>query len=137
MMTPNAWKKTLFVCKELETEEMDDMGNFIDGYDTPVEIKLNYQPVKAETALKETGETTESMYRAIVHQGTPEFDMFEVGYDEGALVYLHNASPTTQPKGWTGSELIEPKNGAWANYKVFSIRPSNLTKVLYFVQFTV
>lgn len=133
-MTPNSWKKRLFICKELETEEMDDMGNFIDGYDTPVEIRLNYQPVKAETALKETGQTTESMYRAIVHQGTPEFDLFRVGEDEGALAYLHHASPTTKPKGFKGADIVEPKNGAWANYQVLSIRPSNLTKAIYFIQ---
>lgn len=133
-MTPNSWKKTLYICKELETEEMDDMGNYIDGYDTPIRIELNYQPVRSETALKETGVTTESMYRAIVHKGTLEFDMFEVGYDEGTLVYLHSASPNKKPNNYKGDALSEPTNGAWANYKVFSIRPSNLTKTVYFIQ---
>lgn len=135
MVTPEQWKKELYISKEIETEELDDFGNKLDGYTEPLLLKLNYQPVKVETALREFGESIYSMYRAIVHIGTAEYDLFNVDEDEGSLAYLNGASPNKKPKWYKGEETVEPKHGHWANYEIFSIRPSNLSKIIYFVQY--
>lgn len=131
-MTPEKWKKVLFIAKSVITDEMDDSGNYIGGFEEPIELKLNYQPVKADSSLREFGENKTSMYRAIVHQGTKEFDMFSELEEDTIVAYLNGASPKIKPKWYKGNSEMEESNGDWANYTVYSVRHSNLTKTIYF-----
>lgn len=111
---PNQWPKKLYIAK-LVSIDVDDDGNEISTYETPVEYKFNYRSVSSEADIAEFGVRAKEMMRAVIPiKYAGEFKEFDVAYLDGA-------EPTN-----------EGVNGANANYKLLPPRNGNSVIIIYF-----
>ena len=110
---PDTWSKRLYIAKKLRTH-LDDEGNEIVIYDTPVEYSFNYRGVKSNAEMVEFGEKasiTERMVIPISYKGLfKEFD----------VAYLYDATPEG-----------EYNNGDKANYVLLPPRVGNSVIIIY------
>lgn len=128
---PRHWKKKMFLSKLIRTEELDENGNSIKGYEDPIELEINYQPLSDYNDIKEYGESRSSYMKAIVKVGESGHDKFDLG----DLVYLDGASPTKKPSWVNTPNDTETFNGEYATHVVKQIRSYNLYQHIYFYQF--
>lgn len=119
MNTPTNWNKTLWLAKRTGTN-LDDFGNEVSTYDTPVKYEANYQTVNADSDIQMFGERATQIQKALFDK-----DKFKGVFKEFDLVYLDGSNPTN-----------EKVNGDNANYRVQSIREQNLKIMVYFERLT-
>lgn len=110
---PETWSKRLYIASKTGTD-LDDEGNEVSTYATPIEYSFNYRGVKSYADMVEFGEKasiTERMVIPISYNGVfKEFD----------IAYLYDATP----KG-------ETKNGDNANYVLLPPRVGNSVIIIY------
>jgi hypothetical protein len=114
------WNKTCYISNLISTT-VDEYGNEINEYSTPIKYKMNIQPTKTNSNLSSSyelhmyGATIDKAYKALV-----SYD-FKDKVKEGDIAYLDGATPEG-----------ETVNGENANYIVQSVRPQNLATAIYF-----
>jgi hypothetical protein len=110
---PNTWAKTCYIASKTGTD-VDEEGNEVAIYDTPVEYKFNYRAVSSDSDLREFGEKasiTQRMVIPISYKGVfKEFD----------VAYLYDNTPDD-----------EGKNGDNANYVLLPPRNGNSVIIIY------
>ena len=110
---PDLWAKKLYIASKTGTD-LDDEGNEITTYDTPVEYSFNYRGVKSYAEMAEFGEKasiTQRMVIPISYDGVfKEFD----------VAYLYGATPDG-----------ENNNGDKANYVLLPPRVGNSVIIIY------
>ena len=110
---PDTWAKKLFIASKTGTD-LDDEGNEITTYDTPIEYSFNYRGVKSYAEMAEFGEKasiTQRMVIPISYNGVfKEFD----------VAYLYDATPDG-----------ENNNGDKANYVLLPPRVGNSVIIIY------
>lgn len=110
---PDTWAKKLYIASKTGTE-LDDEGNEVSTYDTPVEYMFNYRGVKSNAEMVEFGEKasiTQRMVIPISYNGMfKEFD----------VAYLYEATPEG-----------ENNNGDKANYVLLPPRVGNSVIIIY------
>lgn len=127
---PDRWRKTLYLCQRDIDGERNHLGDLVSGYGDPIKLKLNYQPLSAESDIREFGESSRSVQKTVIKRGEKGYGMF----NEFDLVYLDGASPYNKPHWEKANIDKERKNGDWANYRVTAIKTFNLTQHIYFIK---
>lgn len=113
--------QNIYISKKNGVEE-DYNHNEIPKYDVPVLYrKWNIQFVKAESEILEFGENTSNMKVATI----PNTSEYANKFEEFDLAYLDGKIP-----------LGEAKNGQYANYRIYSVRPQNNIIKIYFLKIT-
>jgi len=115
MATPEQWLKTIYLAKKT-TSTLDDEGNEIATYSTPVMYKINHQPASGKSDIQMYGERILQIQKALVDKET--FNNIFIEFDK---VYLDGANLT--------GELV---NGSNANYRVQAVLPQNNKILVYF-----
>lgn len=106
--------KTIYIAKKIG-ETIDDYGNTIPNYDTPIQYKFNVQPISGGSDVQIYGERVSAMQKAVIPISyLNEFKEFDVAYLDGKT-----------PDG-------ELSNGDNANYILKSIRNGNKVITIYF-----
>lgn len=111
------WDKDCYIASLLPPT-LDDYGNELSVYDTPIKYKFNYQPVTSQlqlATLQADGINTNGLIRAMLD--ISYLDKIKV-YD---LAYLYDAIPEN-----------EKYNGEKANYRVVKFIPQNVKILVYF-----
>ena len=131
-MSHTHWGKPMYLAIKSATTEVDDYGKPIVGYATPVEMQLNYQPIKAEEKAELFGNNVEAEQKAVILIDNPLYNPFIDGI-EGSIAYLNGASPLVKPY-WDNDTTgdVEPRNGYWGNYEITGILVGNLAKRVFF-----
>jgi len=110
---PDTWAKKLFIASKIGTG-LDEEGNEVSTYDTPIEYSFNYRGVKSNADMVEFGEKasiTQRMVIPISYNGVfKEFD----------VAYLYEATPEG-----------ENNNGDKANYVLLPPRVGNSVIIIY------
>lgn len=127
---PHSWRKELYLSQRDVSGERNHLGDVIEGYGDPIKLQLNYQPLSAESDIREFGESSRSVQKAVIKRGEKGYGMF----NEFDLVYLDGASPDKKPHWEKKNVDKEPSNGDWANYRVAAIKTFNLTQHVYFIK---
>lgn len=100
------WRKPLYIASKIDTD-IDDEGNSISVYDTPIEYKFNYRHVSSQAEMAEFGEDAKSMIRMVIP--ISYMNMFK----EFDVAYLYGATP--EGEGVNGENanyrLLPPRNG--------------------------
>lgn len=146
----NKWKKkTLYIASFLK-DDMDEYGNIVPTYDTPIFIGLqNIQPLSGSADVEEFGTKVSKMQRVLldwtmladnnitvrtidnmiilnldkltIQDLTNRYKTVDMPIKENDLAYLDGATPEN-----------EKNNGDNANYRVDSIRKQNRKIAIYF-----
>lgn len=112
-IAPETWRKPLYIASKLRVD-IDEEGNEVNVYDTPVYYEFNYQPVTSEADIQEFGENVEKVEKMVIPISyLDSFKEFDVAYLDGAT-----------PEG-------EKVNGIKANYRLRSPRIGNNVIVIY------
>lgn len=112
-IAPETWKKTLYIASKLRVD-LDEEGNEVNVYDTPIAYEFNYQPVTSEADIQEFGENVGKVEKMVIPISYKDsFKEFDVAYLDGAT-----------PEG-------EEVNGINANYTLRSPRIGNNVIVIY------
>lgn len=109
-----SWKKNVYIAKKISAT-IDDYGNEVVTYSSPVKYRMNHHPVSAEVDLVEFGEKAKQMQRAVI--SIRDKNIFK----ENDLVYLDGATPEG-----------EQENGDNANYRAYPPRIQNKVVLVYF-----
>src|SRR5574344_1775781 len=124
----NKWLKELYLAKKDPGLELDEFGNDKVVYSTPIKYHVNYQPTNGSSKMEGFGLVEKQYQRAVVDRVD-----FQNVFNEDDLVYLDGARPDVRPIWEKDSSLMtEPSNGAWANYRVDSVREQNILIIIYF-----
>ena len=114
-LTGKHWYKDIYIAP-LSSVVEDDYGNEVNSYGTPVAYKMNVQPLSGSSDIEEYGSKTNQMQK-----GLCDYDKYFGQFKENDVAYLDGASPTN-----------EVRNGANANYRVYSVRNQNKRISIYF-----
>jgi hypothetical protein len=107
------WRKQIFIASKTG-DDIDDLGNSISVYDTPVEYKFNYRGVSSQAEMVEFGEDAKTMLRMVIPISYKnQFKEFDVAYVDGVT-----------PEG-------EGVNGANANYRLLPPRNGGSVVIIY------
>lgn len=107
------WRKQIFIASKTG-DDVDDEGNSISVYDTPVEYKFNYRGVSSQAEMVEFGEDAKLMLRMVIPISYKnQFKEFDVAYVDGVT-----------PEG-------EGVNGANANYRLLPPRNGGSVIIIY------
>lgn len=117
-MSLKNWKKTIYIASKVKTD-IDDYANEIIVYNKPIKYNFNVQPISSEVDLKEFGEKSSMIQKAIIP--IKYINIFK----ENDVAYLDNASPDG-----------EVSNGDNANYKLMPPRNQNMAIAIYFERLT-
>lgn len=112
-IAPETWRKQLYIASKTGVD-IDEEGNEVNTYDTPVEYSFNYQPVTSEADIQEFGENVEKVEKMVIPIS------YKDTFKEFDVAYLDGASPEN-----------EEVNGANANYTLRSPRIGNNVIVIY------
>ena len=107
------WSKDLYIASKTGTD-VDDDGNEIVTYDTPVKYKFNYRGVKSYADIVEFGEKASITERMVIDR------KYENMFKEFDVAYLYGATPE-------GEEI----NGDNANYVLLPPRVGNSVIIIY------
>jgi len=113
---PDTWNKDLYIASKLDVN-LDDEGNEVVIYDTPVKYSFNYRGVKSAAEIAEFGEKASITQRMVIDR------KYEGLFKEFDVAYLYD----TTPEG-------ESKNGDNANYVLLPPRVGNSVIVIYMQQ---
>ncbi len=113
---PDTWNKDLYIASKLDVD-LDDEGNEVVIYDTPVKYSFNYRGVKSAAEIAEFGEKASITQRMVIDR------KYEGLFKEFDVAYLYD----TTPEG-------ESKNGDNANYVLLPPRVGNSVIVIYMQQ---
>lgn len=109
---PNEWKKDIYIAKKLEID-LDDEGNEIVIYDTPVKYSFTVNTVKSYAEIAEFGEKAGITKKIVVPVEYKDvFNEFDVAYIDS-----------------TPDE--EEINGSKADYRLLPPRVGNAVIVIY------
>lgn len=111
---PDNWAKTLYIASYVGEPTLDDEGNEIRNYNTPVKYIFNYQPLTSYNDIQVYGKDatiTKKMVIPIEYAGV--FKEYDVAYLDGAT-----------PNG-------EENNGDNANYVLLPPKEGNSAIVIY------
>lgn len=111
------YKSNIYIAKKLETTQ-DENLNQIENYDTPIKYRFNVQSVNEDSEVREFGELANRMKVALITEKSKYIGKF---YDFDK-VYIDRT-----PKG-------EIKNGANADYRIYSVRNQNTCIRIYFLK---
>lgn len=117
-MSINNWKKKIYIAKRL-TSSLDEYGNEVIVYDKPNQYEFNVQPISSEVDLREFGEKSSMMQKAVIPI------KYKNMFKENDVAYLDDANPNG-----------EIENGDKANYKLMPPRNQNIAIVVYFERLT-
>lgn len=107
------WRKQIFIASKTG-DNVDDEGNSISVYDTPVEYKFNYRGVSSQAEMVEFGEDAKLILRMVIPISYKnQFKEFDVAYVGGVT-----------PEG-------EGVNGANANYRLLPPRNGGSVIIIY------
>jgi len=107
------WRKQIFIASKTG-DDIDDLGNSISVYDSPVEYKFNYRGVSSQAEMVEFGEDAKTMLRMVIPISYKnQFKEFDVAYVDGVT-----------PEG-------EGVNGANANYRLLPPRNGGSVVIIY------
>ena len=108
------WRKQIYIASKIDTD-VDDEGNSISVYDTPVLYKFNYRGVSSQAEMVEFGEEAKTMLRMVIpiKKYLNVFKEFDVAYCYGAT-----------PEG-------EEVNGQNANYRLLPPRVGGSVIIIY------
>lgn len=112
-IAPETWRKPLYIASKLSVD-IDEEGNEVNVYDTPVAYEFNYQPVTSEADIQEFGENVEKVMRMVIPIS------YKDSFKEFDVAYLDGATPD--------DEVV---NGMNANYTLRSPRIGNNVIVIY------
>lgn len=112
-ISPDTWKKSLYIASKLRVD-LDEEGNEVNVYGTPVAYEFNYQPVTSEADIQEFGENVEKVEKMVIPIS------YLGSFKEFDVAYLDGATPTG-----------ESVNGFNANYTLRSPRVGNNVIVIY------
>lgn len=110
---PDTWAKKLYIASKIGTQ-LDDEGNEVSTYDTPVEYSFNYRGVKSYAEMAEFGEKASITQRMVIPISCD--GMFK----EFDVAYLYGATPDE-----------ENNNGDKANYVLLPPRVGNSVIIIY------
>jgi len=110
---PDDWQKDLYIASKIDVE-VDDEGNEISIYDTPVPYKFNYRAVKSDAEIVEFGELASITQRMVIDR------KYEGLFKEFDVAYLYGATPEG-----------EGTNGDNANYTLLPPRVGNSVIIIY------
>ena len=100
IMTPQFFKRDMYLAKQGTSREFDDDGNPIDNYQEPIPFLgrdgVNYQPLTAETDIQRYGTASQEIIKAVIMNTDKAYSYFDED-SVGDLVYLFGASPYKQP----------------------------------------
>lgn len=113
---PDTWNKDLYIASKLDVD-LDDEGNEVVIYDTPVKYSFNYRGVKSAAEIAEFGEKASITQRMVIDR------KYEGLFKEFDVAYLYDATPEG-----------ESKNGDKANYVLLPPRVGNSVIVIYMQQ---
>lgn len=111
------YKSTLYIAKKLETTQ-DENLNQVENYDTPKKYRFNVQAVNEDSEIREFGELANRMKVALITEKSKYIGKF---YD------FDKAYLETTPEG-------EIKNGANADYRIYSVRNQNTCIKIYLLK---
>lgn len=111
------YKSIIYIAKKLETTQ-DENLNQIENYDTPIKYRFNVQSVNEDSEVREFGELANRMKVALITEKSKYIGKF---YDFDK-VYIDRT-----PNG-------EIKNGANADYRIYSVRNQNTCIRIYFLK---
>lgn len=111
------YKSVCYIAKRLKPT-LDEWGNQIPTYDTPIKYYFNIQPVTNTSNGTPFGELTPRLRCAVISK--VEYDGLFHEYD---LAYLEGLTPDN-----------ESFNGEKANYRIYSIQPQNAILKVYFLK---
>lgn len=118
MIIPNTnieeWAKPIYIASKTG-DDVDDDGNSISVYDTPVFYKFNYRGVSSQAEMQEFGEDAREMLRMVIplDKYLNVFKEFDVAYTDGVT-----------PEG-------EGVNGQNANYRLLPPRNGGSVIIIY------
>lgn len=111
------YKSTIYIAKKLETTQ-DENLNQVENYSIPTKYRFNVQSVSESSENKEFGELSNRMKVALI----TEKDKYIGKFNDFDRAYID-----TTPEG-------EIKNGANANYRIYSVRNQNTCIRVYFLK---
>lgn len=117
-MSMQNWSKTIYIASKIKTD-IDDYANEIIVYDAPKKYEFNVQPISSEVDLREFGEKSSMIQKAIIPI------KYKNIFKENDVAYLDDISP-----------VGESSNGDRANYKLMPPRNQNMAIVIYFERLT-
>lgn len=111
MIIPNTnieeWSKPIYIASKTG-DNVDDDGNSIAVYDTPVLYKFNYRGVSSQAEMQEFGEDARTMLRMVI-----PLDKYLNVFKEFDVAYCYGATP--EGEGVNGQNanyrLLPPRNG--------------------------
>ena len=107
------WSKDIYIASKIG-DDVDDLGNSISVYDTPVLYKFNYRGVSSQAEMVEFGEDAVTMLRMVIPISYKnQFKEFDVAYTDGVT-----------PDG-------EEVNGMNANYRMLPPRNGGSVIIIY------
>ena len=115
---PETWAKELYIASKTGTD-IDDEGNQISVYDTPVPYKFNYRGIKSYADIAEFGEKASITQRMVIDR------KYEGMFKEFDVAYLYGANPE-------GEKI----NGDNANYVLLPPRIGNSVIIIYMQKMT-
>ena len=115
---PDTWAKELYIASKTGTD-IDDEGNQISVYDTPVPYKFNYRGIKSYADIAEFGEKASITQRMVIDR------KYEGMFKEFDVAYLYGANPE-------GEKI----NGDNANYVLLPPRIGNSVIIIYMQKMT-
>ena len=107
------WRKQIFIASKTG-DNVDDEGNSISVYDTPVEYKFNYRGVSSQAEMVEFGEDAKLILRMVIPIS------YKNQFKEFDVAYLDDANP-----------IDEIVNGANANYRLLPPRNGGSVIIIY------
>lgn len=110
-------KKSCYIARLKETF-LSDEGADINYYYRPQYYEFNIQPASGSTDLMIYGDRVTKMYKTNI-----SLNEYAGKFKEGDVAYLEGVIPKNE---------TEKTYGIGANYKIVSVRPQNMSIIIYF-----
>lgn len=119
-------KRGLYLAKRIGIDQTDDSEVAV--YDEPIYLKVNYNPVQADSDTQAFGERFTQIQKAVVQNDVA------TNFREFDLAYLDGATPFDKPVWFPDEEHTGPEQfpGDYANFRVQSVRFSLNESIIYF-----